>query len=234
MIMVHLRRYVIGISLSLAFSGTLLAPSPTARAAETARVAVGRWEVIDGKEHVLIPVGEFLSAKQRNVIDSGFTTLTQLSLLAATSKDDRTLVEFKKHGCSLKFDTWEERYDVTIVATKPRPLQQVKTFAELSDHCLTGDISDPTDIASLRTKGGTLLLEFRVQQISQDQADSIKKYLISQQSSLMQGLFAHMIGELSLNDQFRVQVRVPVKPAIIDVKPAQVPSPSTNATKKGG
>jgi len=226
------RTFVSALSM-LAVAVSLVGSSLVASAAppKPTLVALARWtKDAAGKDIVEIPVGAMLTTKQQNVLNSGFTSVSQVSLLAPVSRDDRTPVEFSRVGCSVRYDTWEERYDVVVMETTPKPLT-IKSYDEFSQTCLTGHIIDGADVLKLAPSGGSLFVDLKVQQISPEQSEKIKKHLIRQQSALMQGLFAHMIGEINVNETIRIQVRVPPRGETVQSTPSPPAAPAPGDRK---
>ena len=60
----------------------------------------------------------------------------------------------------------------------------------------------------------------------------IKDWLIQQQSGVMQSLFSHMLGELTLNQSIKVRVAVPAKPAKLEPLEIKTGPEKAEATPK--
>jgi hypothetical protein len=194
---------------------------------------VARWE-LDAKEPaIVIPLAGALTEKQKNIITGGFTTVSQLSVRLAPPKleegtipdeddgdDDAPLPALYRIRCSVKFDAWEETYDVARLDESPRT-GVVKEFGAYATMCLTAsirlaDLEVRTLAERLPRSGGTLLVYLAIKQTSPQEAARIKDWLIQQQSGVMQGLFSHMLGELTLSQLVKVRVTVPPKPDKLD------------------
>jgi hypothetical protein len=211
----------VALVLVLAASGRSLAASP-AEAAQPLAVSA-TWQVRDGNAaSIIVPLGGVLTSKQKDMINGGFTTVSQLTLrlpsAGAKERDDDELPGFYSVRCSVKFDAWEETYDIARLDDRPRTAL-VKDFTDYGDLCLKAEINRPELLQPLAAHGGTILARLIVKQTSNEEADRIKDWLIQQQSGVMQGLFSHMLGELSLNQTLSVRVSVPPKPATAERTP---------------
>lgn len=200
---------------------TSAAPGTPARAANEGATltANARWEVRKGAKGpevaLVVPLSGALNQKQRNMIDGGFTTVSQLTLRLPIGQGDEDEVDnlpvFYSLRCSVKFDAWEETYDAVRYDDQPRQ-ELVKVYDEYGEMCLKAELGGANLIARMGPSGGLIIADLVVKQTSQDEAAKIKDWLIQQQSGVMQSLFSHMLGELSLNQTVRVRVIVPAKP----------------------
>jgi hypothetical protein len=225
--------------LALAFASALLA-APAARAeapaaADAVLVALGQWQVKGGRLLLAIPLADALTPKQRAIINGGFTTVSQLTVgepkPGQEEEDDgdeaRRVFSVR---CSVKFDAWEESYDVARLddqaaahegpAAPPR-MAVLKQFAQYGEMCLKAEVATPKVVAALARGGGTLYASLVVKQTSVEEAARIKDWLIQQQSGVMQSLFSHMLGELTLNQTLKVRISVPPKPETVEGAPAR-------------
>ncbi len=183
-------------------------------------VALARWQMKGGQAQLVVPLGDALTPKQKSIIGGGFTTVSQLTLRQPTpGSDDADEDEMKLfYGvrCSVKFDAWEETYDVARLDEQPKTAI-VKEYAAYGDLCLKAEITDPKRLTEYSKAGGTLLAFLVVKQTSVEEASKIKEWLVQQQSGVMQSLFSHMLGELTLNQSVRVKVMVPPKPTGVEL-----------------
>jgi hypothetical protein len=208
--------------LVLFFGGQAVAQSPVI-------VALGKWELHGDKLVLVIPMGDTLTQKQRSMIDGGFTTVSQLSLTPPVAEegdvDPERIPVFYRVRCSVKFDAWEELYDVARLDEAPRT-GLVKHYGDYGEMCLKAEVDDPDLLARLAPTGGSIRAELIVKQTSPDEASRIKDWLIQQQSGVMQSLFSHMLGELTLHQTAIVRISVPPKPQVVEQtqKPAVPPS----------
>ena len=176
-------------------------------------VSTATWVRHDQQKIVKAKFHELLSNKQRSMINSGFPTYSSLSVAilnpGETSISEPEVVRRAVYqiDCSVTFDTWEERYDVERL-TGQVGHQEMKSFENYSEECLTGYIADSANTDKL-ADGGLLVATLVVKQTSPEETIKIKAWLVRQQSGLMQGLFSHMLGELALNAKANVIVRVP-------------------------
>ena len=201
--------------------GGSASPAP-AEGGAPASVAA-RWQVAGGEPALTIPLAGVLTAKQRSMLEGGFTTVSELALFANAPSEDDEDAEVKPTPlltipCSVKFDAWEETYEVTRF-TDPPSTALTREFAGYADPCLTVTLDSAAEIARLAPRGGTLAATLVVKQTSPEEAKKIKDWLVKQQSGVMQGLFSHMLGELTLNQTIVVTVEVVPKPHELGTTP---------------
>lgn len=180
---------------------------------KAAMVSTGQWTTRNQKPAVLAPVHEFVSSKQKSMITSGFPTWTSLTIAilnpgeTSISESDIARRAIYEGNCAVTFDTWEERYEVDRL-TGPATHLTVDSFEAYAAECLTGVIADAGNISKLEA-GGLLVAALTVKQSSPEETAKIKEWLVKQQSGVMQGLFSHMLGDLSLQATAHVILRVP-------------------------
>lgn len=227
------RRLHLGLWTSFLISFWLARPA-LADGEQVGLVALARWEMHDGQLAVVAPLSGALTGKQKSMIEGGFTTVSQLTLLLPSEKDRDKLGDrpaFYSVRCTVKFDAWEETYDVARLDDQPRTAL-VKKLGEYGDLCLKADFRDAAVLERLMEKGGTVLAHLVVKQTSTEEASRIKEWLIQQQSGVMQSLFSHMLGELTLSQTLLVRVSVPPKPVKIEERVHLVPL-KVDAENKG-
>lgn len=192
-----------------------------------------KWIVKNGKRpHIVISLASALSPKQQSILSGGFTTVSQLSLMqVAPGREETPPKPFYSLRCTVKFDAWEETYDVARLDDPPVTSLE-KEFKGYSNLCLSAELSDPQLVAQFAASGGQIYAELVVKQTSQEEAERIKEWLIQQQSGLMQGLFSHMLGELSLNQTVAMHVGIPPKPAQAEHAAGRKP-PASKPPKSG-
>jgi len=162
-----------------------------------------------GEDHVwTADLGQAISAKQRSMIDSGFSTFTELVVMWRETPDG-TETQLQQIACSVKFDTWEERYEILGLNGQGENTQTAREFPVLAEQCLTVRLDAATLPTSLRA-GGVLTARMRVKQASPEEAARAKEWLVRQQTGVIQNLFSHMLGELSLSEI--VTLRIPLTP----------------------
>lgn len=165
------------------------------------------WNVTTDPPSLTLAVAQHLSKRQKTLINSGFSTYSALVVRAITADAPELL----RHECTVKFDTWEERYDLVLLSDSPES-KRVKEFHEYADKCLTVVLSQRDKLAERTRQGGTLAVTLNLEQISGEQAAKAKQWLVRQQTGVMQGLFAHMIGELTLTEALSFRVQFPPRP----------------------
>jgi hypothetical protein len=209
------------------------APAPALAQDATVLSTVARWDLDAKAPTIVIPLAGALTEKQKNIVNGGFTTVSQLTVRFAPPNleegtipdedegdDDAPLPPLYRIRCSVKFDAWEETYDIARLDDSPRT-GVVKEFGAYATMCLTAsirlaDVEARTPVQHLPRSGGTLLAYLAIKQTSPQEAARIKDWLIQQQSGVMQGLFSHMLGELTLSQLVKVRVSVPPKPDKLD------------------
>ncbi|MFK7827643.1 MAG: hypothetical protein AB8G05_26090 [Oligoflexales bacterium] len=169
-----------------------------------------KWEKSEHSSSILIRILG-LNNKQTTTLDSGFSTFSQLRIFnshVVLSPDAQSLAQT---ACTVKYDMWEEHYEVTLL-TEPPKAMIAKTLDTYLTHCLSAKINSDELVDELRKNGGTLLATLQVEQISSTQAQKVKAWLINQQSSVMRGLFSHMLGEMTLTQTSKISLQVPPPP----------------------
>ena len=185
----------------------------------------GRWELRRNHEVVVVSLAGALNTKQKNIINGGFTTVSQLTVRLPPADLDETSIPDENNAasippvyqvrCSVKFDAWEETYEVArLNATAHTSI--VREFATYASDCLTvslrmQELANPQLAQRLIRSGGSLLAYLTIKQTSPQEASRIKDWLIQQQSGVIQGLFSHMLGELTLSQTVKVLITIPPK-----------------------
>jgi hypothetical protein len=194
-------------------------------------LVVARWEMSENGAVLVIPFSDALTAKQKNMITGGFTTVSQLSVhLPGQNSGEQPGAIFNAQ-CSVKFDAWEETYDIVRVESENSVPFVSKDFTDYARACLTGDIKDQSINKRFDAQGGYLQAQLTVKQTSADEALKIKDWLIQQQSGVMQSLFSHMLGDIALHQTHVVNIRVPKRSETSD--PATKQDAPATTPKKG-
>ncbi len=199
--MTSLRRNVFVIFLSC-----MASPAYT----EELRTPTALWVTdASGQAQLLsIRLQQHLTERQRKLIDSGFTTYSELEVrsIELANKSTLKIPEFKLR-CTVKFDAWEEHYDVARIE-KNVDTTLVKSFSDYSERCLTLSVK-ATSLDKTIKQGATIIISMQVNQMSPEKSQAIKGWLVRQQTGVMQGLFSHMLGDLNLSERTLVKVNVP-------------------------
>jgi hypothetical protein len=182
-----------------------IAPQP-ALAQEPTKVIYATWKNT-AQPIIQLAMVEQVSTKQLSLINSGFSTFSVLEArtLGSESPED---VMFFKTACSIKFDTWQEVYDITKIE-KDLVVTKIKTLDKYYETCLTAEIADEAFIKKYVSQGGDIMVSLFIDQLPAGRASEIKDWLIHQQSGVMQGLFGHMLGDLKLTERTTVVAKVP-------------------------
>ncbi|MCX6123481.1 MAG: hypothetical protein NTV34_01830 [Proteobacteria bacterium] len=167
-----------------------------------------RWEQTD-KIALVINVADLLTPAQRDIINSGFTTFTMLSIGGNNDSGGETPL-FRRSSCTVKYDTWEERYEVTRLDPPPPTSITVKGYRDWSQDCLEVTLSNSKILTQLNQMG-TISAYLVVRQSTSDESGRIKNWLVKQQSGFMQGLYSHMLGDFQYQNQTRIKIVIPKK-----------------------
>lgn len=205
-------------ALCVNFCITLLSGTLTTRVAfaqsNTQRpvvVVVAQWIPSEDGDTLVIPLADALSEKQKNMITGGFTTVSQLSIHMPSDRDGTRQAEIFNSRCSVKFDAWEETYEVVKIKDSVTQPHITRNFSDYSASCLTGDLIGAKTLEKLAPHGGNLFAQLSVKQTSTEEAEKIKEWLIQQQSGMMQSLFSHMLGDIALQQTQLIHIQVPPK-----------------------
>ncbi len=109
--------------------------------------------------------------------------------------------------CSVRYDLWEEK--LKLKQRDQTLLDQSLDFQDYSRECLQLKIHP-----SLATKGVRYFATAQFTQLSGDSSVRIRDWLIQQQSSILRGLFSHMLGDLRVAEQSKAAFEIPPKPKI--------------------
>lgn len=175
------------------------------------------------KKILMVNVSDLLTPAQREIVNSGFSTFTILAISDKKVIENEPLPD-SKVACSVKYDTWEERYSVIRVDPAPLRTLTVKDYKSWADECLTINIENKSLLAGF-SSGGTLHAILQIRQSSPDEGAKIKNWLVRQQSGFMQGLYAHMLGDFQFKGSVRVIIQVPPGPLAGAVPPTKPPLP---------
>tara|TARA_B100001094_G_scaffold326800_1_gene383654 strand:+ start:1070 stop:1741 length:672 start_codon:yes stop_codon:yes gene_type:complete len=172
---------------------------------KTTLMTAASWHNKMKKLTLLIPLIEKLSDKQKDLITSGFSTFSALSVYRKANGKKELLF---RNRCTVRFDTWEEIFETSLLDMnfKTVTVKKLNTLAEL---CLTARIPATEKISYLINNGGIVHAELQVKQIPTEESDRIRDWVIQQQSRVMQGLFSHMMGDLKYSEAINIAVQVP-------------------------
>jgi hypothetical protein len=181
-----------------------------------------------GGPKLKVQLTRLLSSKQVRIIEGGFSTVTQLiihhnrkrDLNLSPDADDESdeelekslLIPLRQVGCSVKFDAWQETFEVIRLLDQTAKVNSVpvvvKTIDDFGDLCLTTEIELDKSLSPLAANGGEILATMIVKQTSLEETSKIKEWLIQQQSGVIQSLFSHMLGELTLQQTVRSRLSI--------------------------
>lgn len=206
-----MRLFVQGLALLVGL--TLWAGGSVASAQLNPKQALGIWQRDKPDQK---PIGlsinfvEHLSKRQLNLINSGFSTFSSLEIYKAVdaAEIDEKTQPFIKTNCTVKYDTWQERYELAKIE-RGESASIVNSFDLYAERCLAVRFSDTKLLEELARTGGNFIARLFLDQISAEKADEIKQWLVRQQSGVMQGLFSHMLGDLTLAEQTEIKVSIP-------------------------
>jgi hypothetical protein len=216
--------------LLISIAGLLATPSRATAEEPRQATTTARWST-DGKNTLNINVSDLLTPAQRDIVNSGFSTFT---LFAITTKklNEQDPVPSTRVICSVKYDTWEERYQLIKVEPGPPQTSIATDYKAWADQCLSYSIHNDVLIESLGktgSQGHTLTGILQIRQSSHEEAAKIKTWLVRQQSGFMQGLYAHMLGDFQFRGTVRITITIPPKPTA----PSEDNAPKAPMPKKG-
>jgi hypothetical protein len=213
-------------------------PSTTAYSDEPrTATTVGKWVETDQNRSLFISVSDLLTPSQREIVNSGFSTFTLLTMsdqifpqkieaagLVDTSPTEKDSIPEFRLACSVKFDTWEERYQ--LIRMDPAPVKNfmTKDYKSWANECLLFTITSP-ELLNQLANGGSLIATLQIRQSSPDEGAKIKNWLVRQQSGFMQGLYAHMLGDFQFRGTIKVVVQVPPRPIMSSDAPSRQQPP---------
>jgi hypothetical protein len=174
---------------------------------ERTATTVAKWDMTGTTPVLIINIGDLLTPAQRDIINSGFSTFTLLAISDKKLEDSDQLPE-SKLACSVKYDTWEERYQMIRVDPPPVQTMTAKDYKTWATECLRHKLTTSPMLSRL-TNGGSLFATLQVRQSSADEGAKIKNWLVQQQSGFMQGLYAHMLGDFQFKGTIRIIIQVP-------------------------
>ena len=178
------------------------------RAQESTLVTLGKWQKSGKDLALIIPLAGHLTDRQKKLINSGFSTYSQLVLFAMDEDEEARGDPLFKNRCTVKYDTWEERYELARIDQQVR-METISSFDTYAGRCLTMVITKAKTMAGWQKNGAILMASLHLNQISRERADQIRDWLIKQQTGVVKGLFSHMLGELKLSEVITVTVHVP-------------------------
>ncbi len=193
--------------------------------AEETASTVAKWEESNQRKTLTINVSDLLTPSQREIVNSGFSTFTLMTVTdnhsdgsnSANKTTDTSPAEKEdpivfRLACSVKFDTWEERYQIIRIDPAPVLNLTASDYKAWSAECLSMSLSNQDTLNKL-AHGGTLSASLQIRQSSPDEGAKIKSWLVRQQSGFMQGLYAHMLGDFQFRGQIKIGVQVPPRPS---------------------
>ena len=171
-------------------------------------VSVGKWMNSDKDSHLQVSIDftDHLTEKQKNLISSGFSTYSALTIILPKGKYSPERVIFESQ-CTIKYDTWEEYYDI-IRLDSGAEHNKVKGFPAMAKICLLASVKDKPALTYFAKNGGILKGRLQLDQISKERAAKIRDWLVKQQSQVVRGLFSHMLGDLKLTEEIHIDILI--------------------------
>jgi hypothetical protein len=170
-------------------------------------LANAKWIADKVSPGILIDVSEALTPSQQDIVNSGFSTFTLLAIREEKLQSGITQSEVRV-VCSVKYDTWEERYQAVRVEPLPLETMAFKTYKDWGKKCLQITVTVP-DVVNKLKSGGHLTGVLQIRQSSPDESAKIKNWLVKQQSGFMQGLYAHMLGDFQFQGSVKLDISIP-------------------------
>ncbi len=151
-----------------------------------------------------IDVANLLTPQQKKLLYSGLSALSHFEI-QSRDRDGSTALLFVSE-CTLKYNLWEERFELQQLTQGSMALQAFDDFAHL---CLMAQLSSPSSFQRITESGSHIEILIDVAQVSPAFAADVRRWLIEQQSGVMRGLFSHMLGELQLSESIKLSVVAP-------------------------
>ncbi|MFW7377803.1 MAG: hypothetical protein ACOH5I_03205 [Oligoflexus sp.] len=150
----------------------------------------------DSNEVLMIPATDELLEKQKKLIFSGFPAYSLLDI-SYEEGDAERLVQVRT--CSARYDLWEERIHILAIDGEDLNPVTLGNFDEYAKICLTIALS-----AEQRKKREKIqakwLARLSLTQLTGEESQKIRDWLVKQQSGIIKGLFSHMLGDLTLSE----------------------------------
>lgn len=146
-----------------------------------------------------VSISPFVSVKQRELLESGFNTFSEVKVSTADPMKQQIHVP-----CTVKYDLWSESYEILTTHKL-----SAKTFDHFAQTCLEFRLTDPGDLELIAEKGIELGVELSLLQVSPEQSQEIRNWLVKQQTGVVQSFFAQMLGDFDLNETVRIKMVVP-------------------------
>lgn len=155
-------------------------------------------------KNLVIDLSDLLEKSQIELLQSGFSAFSAFEI-----KVKDTGESLGRIACSVRYDTWNDRYEMIEVGVKPKQ-STTKKLSRLAEVCFHVEIPI-SKFDKLKNTDPQSLLEITlsIEQISAEKSAEIKNWLVKQQSSILQGLFSHMLGELKLSERVYFQSAIP-------------------------
>lgn len=179
-------------------------------AAENRVKSQAKWEISEKTPRIVINVSDVLTPAQREIINSGFTTFSVFSLDENNDTAGISFITYRR-SCTVKYDTWEDRYEVNKIDPAPFQNATVKDYKSWSQLCLEIVIDDPK-LLNFLEQDGEIIASLNVRQSTAEEGAKIKSWLVKQQSGFMQGLYAHMLGNFQYQHKSVVRIGIPKRP----------------------
>lgn len=155
-------------------------------------------------QRVELKFHDIFSKKQLETLNSGFTTYSQITLFKNKGDAKSQKNPIMSSVCTIKYDLWEENYSLTQFANEPNVFL-VNSIDHFINKCFTFDLDLATGLLTTQKEIFALL---QIEQISQSQAEKVKEWLVKQQSKMIQGLFSHMLGNLTFKDTTLIAIKI--------------------------
>ncbi|SMF71207.1 hypothetical protein [Pseudobacteriovorax antillogorgiicola] len=165
-----------------------------------------KWVTIDAGDNLLIDPSPYLTAKQKKLIYSGLPAYSSVALVLGGKHQDYVL---KSMSCAIQYDLWDEKIVLLYTGDgSPRPLKSIDDYYRI---CVAFRLKASAQITSLLSTAQTLKIKMSFTQISGETTEEIKEWLVGQQSSVLKGLFSHMLGDLKMEESLELPVHLPKK-----------------------
>ncbi len=167
------------------------------------------WHEDKGQWSLELNLSDTLTAQQKKLLFSGFSTFSHLEVRMPEASGMRLLFVSE---CSIQYDLWEEKFDLLYFLEAQHP-EKLRSFKDYSDLCLAAALRNADTLRALQSPGQHLEVHLDIAQVSSEFAKNVREWLIQQQSGMMRGLFAHMLGELKMKESLTLDLSLPALPA---------------------
>jgi hypothetical protein len=128
--------------------------------------AIATWNLEKDHRTLDVNFADLLTTSQKEIIHSGFSTFTLLAISESKFNENDPPPQVRL-ACRVKYDTWEERYQMTRVEPAPVLELLTKNYQTWAKDCLRYTFAHNSILDKFK-KGGTLYAVLQIRQSSPD------------------------------------------------------------------